>query len=175
MNDNIGPSSDRNAGADFRAMAITAARLADAKKAEDIRIYDAGKRSPLTDFLLVATVDNPAQLEAVEEEISVAFKKDGFYAGHRDGGQSRHWRVLDYGGLIVHLFEKAARESFSFDSIYSDYPTVKWQARPARSGNTGKKVRRPAAARKPAARKPAVRKPAARKKAVKRSPRSARK
>jgi ribosome-associated protein len=122
-------AGDSAAGAGFKKLAIAAARLADAKLAEAVVVYDMAGRSPLADFVLVAAVDNPAQLEAVEEEISIKFKKEGLHPLYREGSQSKHWRVLDYGGLIVHVFERQARETFSFDKIYAGYAVVKWQAK----------------------------------------------
>jgi ribosome-associated protein len=124
-------AGDSASGAGFKQLAIAAARLADAKLAEAVAVYDMAGRSPLADFVLVAAVDNPAQLEAVEEEISIKFKKDGLHPLYREGSKSKHWRVLDYGGLIVHIFERQARESFSFDKIYAGYARVKWQAKAA--------------------------------------------
>lgn len=156
-NDENKNSSDRDL---YKKLAIAAARLADAKKAEAIAIYDVGGRSPLADFVVVAAVDNPAHLEAVEQDIAVRFKQDGQHALHRDGTQSKNWRVLDYGGVLIHLFERQARESFAFDSIYAGSPSVRWEEKPA-----------PAAVKAPAKKVPG--KPAAKAKAKKAAPRKA--
>ena len=86
----------------FKQLAIAAARLADSKKAEEVAVYDMDGRSALADFVVVATVDNPAQLDAVDEEISRNLKQEGLFALYRDGMRSKNWKVLDYGGIIVH-------------------------------------------------------------------------
>ena len=150
MNENTNQENSAVPKAGFKKLAIEAARLADAKKAEEVTVYDVSGRSPLADFVLVAAVDNPAQLEAVEEDISIKFKQEGRYPLYREGSQSKHWRVLDYGGLIVHVFEKQARENFSFDKLYADCARVRWQA-----GASA-----PAAAAKPKARTAGVKKTA---------------
>jgi len=175
----------------FKKLAIIAARLADAKKGEAVVIYDMAGRSGLTDFVLAVTVDNPAQLEAVEEDISINLKKEDIYALHRDGAQSKNWRVLDYGGLIVHVFEKKAREFFDFDKVYEGYSQVKWMEKaqvesrkapaPVRKAKAAVqkkqvKIRKPAAASRGKAAGPKKRaialrkKPAQRKSAAKKSP-----
>lgn len=172
-------NDDNNSGKDLKKLAITAARLADGKKAEAVVVYDMAGRSGLTDFVLAATVDNPAQLEAVEDAISIDLKKVGVYALHRDGGQSKSWRVLDYGGIMVHVFERKARELFDLDKVYEDYGQVKWQekrevrkAAPAAARGkkaAAKKPKTAAKKTKPAARKPKSKarvKPAAKKKKV---------
>jgi len=116
---------------EFKNIAITVARVADAKKAEAVAIYDMAGRSELADYVVVVTVDNPTQLDAVDDEISINLKKEGFYAIYRDGMKSKNWKVLDYGGIIVHIFEKQAREFYSFDKVYAGYSAIKWEEKAA--------------------------------------------
>lgn len=153
MNENTNPENTAIPKAGFKKLAIEAARLADAKKAEEVAVYDVSGRSPLADFVLVAAVDNPAQLEAVEEDISIKFKQKGRYPLHREGSQSKHWRVLDYGGLIVHVFEKQARENVLFDKLYADCARIRWQAGSEAPAAAAKPNARPAGVRKAAIKK----------------------
>ena len=115
----------------YKKIAIAAARLADAKKAEAVAVYDMDGRSELADYVVVVTVDNPAHLEAVDDEITINLKKEGLFALYRDGMKSKNWKVLDYGGLIVHIFEKQTRELYAFDKVFSGYNAVKWEEKPA--------------------------------------------
>ena len=128
----------------FKNIAISAARLADAKKAEDVTVYDMAGRSELADYVVVVTVDNPAQLDAVDDEIVINLKKEGLYALYRDGMKSKNWKILDYGGIIIHIFEKQAREFFSFDKVYAGYSAIKWAEKEAvtsrRSQGTSRKA-----------------------------------
>jgi ribosome-associated protein len=154
----------------FKKAAIAAARFADSKKAESVSVYDMDGRSELADYVVVVTVDNPAQLEAVDEEISVNLKKEGLYALYRDGMRSKNWKVLDYGGIIVHIFEKQAREFYSLDKVYAGFSEVKWQEKGLDA--------RPATGRKPQAastRKVVVKKAQAVPKKVKAAPKKTKK
>ena len=126
---------------EFKNIAITVARLADAKKAEAVAVYDMAGRSELADYVVVVTVDNPAQLDAVDDEISINLKKEGFYAIYRDGMKSKNWKVLDYGGIIVHIFEKQAREFYSFDKVYAGYSSIKWEEKAAAQARGSKTAR----------------------------------
>lgn len=163
-----GGSSDRPR---FRQLAISAARLADSKKAEEVAIYDMDGRSALADFVVVATVDNPAQLDAVDEEISKSLKQEGLFALYRDGMRSKNWKVLDYGGIIVHLFERKAREFYAFDKVYTGYGEIGWQAAPAPAAKKKAPKAAPKKAKKPAAKKAAARKTGAAKPAAKKTAR----
>jgi ribosome-associated protein len=150
QNKHDGGSGDRPR---FKQLAIAAARLADSKKAEEVSVYDMDGRSALADFVVVATVDNPAQLDAVDEEISRNLKQEGLFALYRDGMRSKNWKVLDYGGIIVHIFERKAREFYSFDKVYTGYGEIKWAAAPAPAAKKKAPRAAPKKAKKPAAKK----------------------
>lgn len=96
-----------------------AARLADDKKAENVRVIDLCGMSSLCDFILIATAISKPHLEAVEEEISKKLKEEGYYKSNRDGGASYQWRVSDYGGFLVHLMTQEARDFYMLDKIFS--------------------------------------------------------
>lgn len=104
---------------DTKKIVCTAAKLADEKKAEDIRVIDLCGLSSLCDFILIATATSKPHLEAIEEEISKKLKEDGFYKLNRDGGDSHQWRVSDYGGFLVHIMTQDAREFYALDKIFS--------------------------------------------------------
>ena len=112
---------------DFRRLAAQAAECASDKKAEDIVLWHIKPISGLADYLLLATADSPAHLEAVEDHIERTFKDKGLRVVRRDGQRSQHWRVLDYGGLIVHLMHRDAREFYSLDKLYIDAKRVSWE------------------------------------------------
>lgn len=96
-----------------------AARLADEKKAENIKVIDLCGLSSLCDFILIATATSKPHLEAVEEEISKKLKEEGYYKTNRDGAASYQWRVSDYGGFLVHLMTPEARDFYMLDKIFS--------------------------------------------------------
>ncbi|MBI4386813.1 MAG: ribosome silencing factor [Elusimicrobia bacterium] len=102
----------------FKSIAILAAQAADKKKGEDILVIDTRRRSSLSDYILLVNIQSPAQLEAVESEVRKSMEAAGVTLVHHDGGDSVLWRVLDYGGLLVHLMHPQAREFYSLEKLY---------------------------------------------------------
>ena len=100
-------------------IALLAARYADAKKAENIKVLDLQGLSSLCDYIVIATVTSKPHLEAVEDEISTQLKKIGIYKSNRDGGESMIWRVSDYGSFLVHIMTQEARDFYALDKIFS--------------------------------------------------------
>ncbi len=141
-----------------------AARLADEKKAENVKVIDLCGLSSLCDFILIATATSKPHLEAVEEEISKKLKEEGYYKSNRDGAGSYQWRVSDYGGFLVHLMTPEARDFYRLDKVFSFGKEIAF-LKPVKK--TVKKTTRKAAAKKPAKKSPAPKKTAAKKSTAK--------
>lgn len=112
----------------FKRVAVAAARAADDKKAEAVLLMEVSKISPVTDFLLVATANSRPHLETLEHEIKKAAKEFHIPVLHQAKPASDAWRILDFGGLIVHLMTAEAREFYALERLYGDAPRVRWQA-----------------------------------------------
>jgi ribosome-associated protein len=151
----------------FKTIAVTAARAGDSKKAEHVRVYDLEGKSPLADFAVLLQAASGPHLEAVEQEVSIKLKQEGVYCLHKDGMRSRNWKVLDYGGVLVHIFDGKAEEFYTIGKLYADNKPVEWQEAPPAPAPVEEKPAEKPAAKKPAAKKPAARKPAVKKPAVK--------
>lgn len=162
----------------FKKIAVAAAVAGDSKKADPVTIYDLAGKSPLADYAVLLVAESAPQLDAIEEEVQIRLKQEGIYCLHRDGMQSKNWKVLDYGGVLVHIYESKAAEFYAIDKVYEGFRTVEWEAKPEPRAETPAEKKaseekvpvKKAAAKKPAARKAAVRKKAAKKTAVKKAP-----
>ena len=128
-----------------------AARIADDKKAENIKVIDLKGLSSLCDYVLIMTATSKPHLEAVEEEISKKLKELGYYKTNRDGADSLQWRVSDYGSFLAHIMTQEARDFYALDKIFSFGEEVNFAA----------PVRKAPAKKKTAAKKAGVKKAAA--------------
>ena len=102
----------------LKDLAIKAARILEDKKGESVALYDLGNKSSLCDYVIVATATSAPHLNALEEEVSIKLKEDGFFKLNRDGSGSQIWRVSDYGGLILHLMTEEARAYYALDKMF---------------------------------------------------------
>jgi len=114
----------------FKKISIIAAQTADSKKGKNIIIYELKENNTLFYFSLLITVESYPQITAIEEEIQKKLKKEKLYILHKDGMQSRNWKVMDYGGLIIHIFEEETRKFYGLDKIYADCKKVNWEKPP---------------------------------------------
>ena len=107
----------------LKSLALKAARILEDKKGEGVALYDLGGKSSLCDYVIVATATSAPHLNALEEEVSIKLKEDGFFKLNRDGSGSQIWRVSDYGGLILHLMTEEARAYYALDKLF-DYAKI---------------------------------------------------
>ena len=102
----------------LRNLAIKAAQILEDKKGARVVLYNLGDKSSLCDYVIVATATSAPHLNALEEEVSIKLKEDGFFKLNRDGSGSQIWRVSDYGGLILHLMTEEARAYYALDKMF---------------------------------------------------------
>lgn len=112
-----------------KKLAVLAAKAADSKKAKNISVLDLAGKSSLADLMIIASVESYPQMKAVEEEITKVLKAGGTCKLHADGAQSGTWRVLDYGGIIIHLFNSDTRDFYALDRLYYWALPVLWKRR----------------------------------------------
>jgi ribosome-associated protein len=112
----------------FKAVAVAAARAADGKKAEQIAVLDVRKTSPVVDYMIVATALSRPHIEALEQEIVEVLEKTGVGVHHRSRPQTDSWRVLDFGGVMIHLMSAEARELYALERLHDEAKEVPWRS-----------------------------------------------
>ena len=110
---------------DAQALAEKAAGLLFSKKASEAVLLDLRGLSSLTDFYLICTCQNEAQMRAIMNHVLRTLSRDGHKALRSEYHSGVRWAVLDYGDLIVHLFEKETRNYYSLERLWADAKAVK--------------------------------------------------
>ena len=98
-------------------LAITA--LED-KKGEDIRVIDIHEVSVLADYFLIASGSNGNQVQAMADNVEEELGKAGYPCRQVEGYQSANWILMDYGDIIVHVFDKEDRLFYDLERIWRD-------------------------------------------------------
>lgn len=114
-------------GKGFRFVAAAVARALSDKKAEDVLLLHVTRTSPITDYLLLATATSRPHLDSLEVELDKAAKDYALQPLHRAKPRSETWRVVDYGGVLVHIMTAEARALYALERIYPDARQVKWE------------------------------------------------
>jgi ribosome-associated protein len=92
----------------------------DTKFAKDIVVMELGGLSPIADYFIIATGGSVPQLAALTQLAEEQLKAHGMILHHTEGLQSGKWVLLDFGSIIVHLFDKESREYYNLERIWGD-------------------------------------------------------
>ena len=97
----------------------------DAKFAKDIVVLDLHEVSPIADYFVIATGQNSPQLLSLQDTVEETLNNLGFKLGHIEGQRTAKSILLDYGWVVVHLFDKESREYYNLEHIWADAKVVK--------------------------------------------------
>ena len=104
-----------------RELAAAAARVALDNKGTDVAVIDVCAQSAEFDFFVLATGTSRRQLHAISEQIDDVLEKE---LGDRrlgiEGYEESRWIVLDYGSVVIHLFDDDTREYYDLESLWAD-------------------------------------------------------
>jgi ribosome-associated protein len=107
-----------------KSLARNAASAAENKKATDVVILDVGDLVGITDFFVIASTNNPRQLDTVADEVHSTLKAGGRAPLRREGATPDGWMVLDYGDVVVHVFTEAQRGYYDLERLWADAPRI---------------------------------------------------
>lgn len=94
------------------------------KKGEDIRVIDISEISVLADYFLIANGNNANQVNALVDSVEEELSKAGFEVKQREGYGLGNWVLLDFGDIIVHVFDKENRLFYDLERIWGDGKAV---------------------------------------------------
>lgn len=90
------------------------------KKAEDIRIIDISRVSVLADYFIIANGSNRSQIQALSDNVEESLGRAGVPAKQIEGYDTANWVLLDFGDIIVHVFDKENRLFYDLERIWRD-------------------------------------------------------
>lgn len=103
-----------------RKMAAIACSALEDKKAEDIRVIDIEHVSVIADYFIIASGTNRNQVQALAENVEEKLYKAGFEKKQSEGYTSGNWILLDYGDIVVHIFDRENRLFYDLERIWRD-------------------------------------------------------
>lgn len=92
----------------------------DDKLAEDIKIIDIRSISVLADYFIIADGNNKNQVQAMVDNVQKELFKAGYEMKQMEGYREGNWILLDFGDIIIHIFDKENRLFYDLERIWKD-------------------------------------------------------
>ena len=103
-------------------------RILDHHKAGSIRLLKVTDKTVITDYFVIAGGSSSTQVQALAGEVDYQMSLSDIKPLHTEGMDSRNWILLDYGSVIVHVFDHEARSYYNLERLWADGEEVKFEA-----------------------------------------------
>lgn len=90
------------------------------KKAEEIKVIDISQLSIIADYFIIAGGSNRSQIQALSDNVADRLGRAGHPLKQKEGYDSANWVLLDFGDVIVHIFDKENRLLYDLERIWGD-------------------------------------------------------
>lgn len=105
---------------DAKEMAKLAVAALEDKKAVDVKVIDIEKISTLADYFIIASGTNRSQVQAMSEAVEEELQKHDIHPKNVEGYQSANWILMDYGDIVLHIFDEENRLFYDIERIWKD-------------------------------------------------------
>ena len=110
--------------------AVKIASVLDEKKGKEVQILKVREQTVITDYFVIATAGSSTHLKALCDEVEFRLREeDGITAARVEGYQGGGWILVDFGDVILHLFDANSREFFKLEKLWKEATPVTFEAK----------------------------------------------
>ena len=110
-----------------KELAILSARAMDQRKGAKITVLKVEDLSALTDYFVVGTGASRVQTQAMADNIEDELAKAGIRPNRIEGLQEGRWVLMDYGQVIIHIFQEDERNFYNLERLWADAPALPFE------------------------------------------------
>ena len=107
-----------------KIMAKLAIEAIEDKKGKDVRALDISEVSVVADYFIIAGGSNRNQIQAICDNVTEKLGRAGYPENHIEGYDTANWILIDFGDIIVHLFDEENRTLYDLERIWRDGKSI---------------------------------------------------
>ena len=107
-----------------REIAETAVRVLSDKQAKDIQVLRTTDVTVLADYFVICTATSSTHVKTLTDEVDGVLSNMGEPPLRREGYRGGGWILLDFGCVIVHIFQKEMRDFYNLEHLWNDAEEV---------------------------------------------------
>ena len=101
-----------------------AVAAADDRKAVDLKVLHLERVTDFTDYFLICSGTSERQVQAIADAIQEKLRERRVRPLHVEGEKRGQWVLIDYGDLVVHVFQEEQRRYYGLERLWGDAPDV---------------------------------------------------
>ncbi|MCO5141976.1 MAG: ribosome silencing factor [Oligoflexia bacterium] len=110
---------------DVKAIALLCAEKCLEKKGENVVVLDLENKSSVADYFVICSGYSDRQVSAIAEHVASELKESGNTPISKEGISEGRWSLIDFGPVIVHVFQDSLRDFYSLESLWKDAPRIR--------------------------------------------------
>jgi len=104
-----------------KELAPRIAKILDSKKAHELSVIEVTAVTEIADYFVICTGNSSTQVRAFADEVEFKLKnEDSVMPYHIEGHTTRTWVAMDYGCVVVHIFDPEARNYYDLERLWAD-------------------------------------------------------
>ena len=112
---------------DSKHLILMAAKACDEKKAREIKLININKVSYISEWILIAEGLSDVQVRSITNSVEMELKENANIEPIRkEGVNEAKWALLDYGDLIINIFQPDVRKFYDLESFWSNGDNLKF-------------------------------------------------
>lgn len=105
-------------------LARAAAKILSDKKAKDIVILNVGDQTVVCTYFVIASGTSSTQVRALCDNVEEQLKQREIVPARTEGVREGRWGVLDYGDVVVHVFNEESRLFYYLERLWDSGKNV---------------------------------------------------
>ncbi len=94
-------------------------KILDKKKAEDVKVIQIAELTIIADYFVIASGSSSTHTKSLADDLDFELSKLGVEPSHIEG-RATGWTLLDYGSVLVHIFDGKSREYYNLERLWTD-------------------------------------------------------
>ncbi len=110
------------------SLALAAAHTAEDNRGKEVIVLDLRDLTCMFDYFVIASGTSRRQMHAMSEEIDDKLEDDlGDERMGIEGYQGSNWILLDYGTVVIHLFDAETRDFYAIEKLWGEAKQLDWR------------------------------------------------
>ena len=101
--------------------------MIDDKKGIDLVLLDVSELLWITDVFVIASGTSRPHVQSLAEEVELNLKAFDRRPLRIEGKREGNWVLLDYGEVVVHIFQPETRDFYGLERLWGDAPRLTWE------------------------------------------------
>ena len=89
--------------------------------AKEVKVLAVGDKTIIADYFVIANGNTSTHVRSLADEVEFKIGEAGIEPTRHEGRQGNSWRTVDYSCVVVHVFDREAREFYKLDKLYTDF------------------------------------------------------